>query len=113
MRNSAVINELVKTCIEKAPSGVWYLNPMWRDSPALYGYDGDYGELLEVLKLTVDKKNAYDNQVNPVLQWLYKLMTETVDPTLDEFETDLMQGALQYLTSQGETKEWDFAKHKS
>lgn len=108
-RKTEVLNGLIDTCIEQAPSGVWYVTPMWRDSPILYGYDGDYAELLEVLKLTVDKKNAIDNQVNPILQWLYKLMTETVDPTLDEFETDLMHGALEYLNGK-KNEGWDFAK---
>lgn len=110
MTKAELVNKLVETCVEQAPSGVWYVTPMWRDSPVLHGYTGDYRELLEILKLTVDKKNAFDNQTQPVLNWLYKLMTETVDPTLDGFETDLMQGALQYLNSKSPA-DWDFSKH--
>lgn len=60
-------------------------------------------ELYEILKLEVDKRNARNNKLYPVISWLYKSLAENIEPQMMEDETRLMQAVMSYLHDQGKS----------
>lgn len=108
-------NKLAEECIVEAPSGVFYLDPLWR---AMLDEDEEKAtpELFEALKLTVEKKNAEANKVQYVARYLYDTLGSSAE-ALDEQEKLLVNKMLDYMLMQDpETAKratfgaWDFKK---
>lgn len=57
--------------------------------------DGWY-DLEDVLKLEVEKRNAISSKRNLVYNWLYELISSTVDPAMMQEETDLIQSMIEF-----------------
>lgn len=113
MTKAELVNELVETCIEQAPSGIWYLTPMWRDAPVLQEYTGDLRELLEILRLTVDQRNAMDNKINYIIQWIADIVQPGVEAMSDK-EVELVNNMFAYMFADKQRKAnidgWNFSK---
>lgn len=52
-------------------------------------------DLEDVLKLEVEKRNATSSKKNLVYEWIYSLITSTIDPAMIQEENDLVQGMLE------------------
>lgn len=95
--------ELVITYDEDAK--VSYLEPEWQSILHANGLgnldeitdmciDGWY-DLEDVLKLEVDRRNAVASKINIILDWIYNVITTTVDPAILKDETDLMESMVE------------------
>lgn len=86
-------------------SKISYLEPDWQtilhsnglgnleDIKDMY-IEGWY-DLEDVLKLEVEKRNARMSKKNLVYEWLYDLITSTIEPAMTDEENDLVQGMLE------------------
>ena len=108
-------NKLAEECIVEAPSGVFYLDPLWR---AMLDENEEKAtpELFEALKLTVEKKNAEANKVQGMVESLFEFF-DSSRSALNEEERILVDKMLDYMWAQDpETAKratfgaWDFRK---
>lgn len=93
-----------EVCIDRfVESGKWYLEPDWRiilrdnqlNSFKLQDAKIDWSIVEDVLKLEVEKRNARDNKLGYVTDWLYDTLTSTVEPAMLSEETDLVKNMLE------------------
>lgn len=93
-----------EVCIDRfVESGKWYLEPDWRiilrdnqlNSFKLQDSKIDWSIVEDVLKLEVEKRNARDNKLGYVADWLYDTLTSTVEPAMLSEETDLVKNMLE------------------
>ena len=120
MTKIEAFNSVIPTCIGCGDSGVFYLEPLWRIDPALHEFADDpaaMAEIKEMLELTVAKRNAEADLVHPVVNWLYKLMTEEGAAALNEGEIKLMEDMMEYMRARPEDQKrkagldgWSFAR---
>lgn len=91
--------------IQQLDNGVWYLDPEWRmtlHANKLYFNDiSDYEtspeEVEDVLKLEVARRNAQDDRTKEVMDWLYDLITATVEPAMLQEETDYIKQVTEFM----------------
>ena len=92
-----------EVCIDRfVESGKWYLEPDWRiilrdnqlNNFKLQDAKIDWSIVEDVLKLEVEKRNARDNKLGYVADWLYDTLTSTVEPAMLSEETDLVKNML-------------------
>lgn len=115
------INKAVDATIETADNGLCYLEPLWRnilfdcelDITKVSDVKADWTDILEVLKLEVEKRNVI-NSVKPyVLNWINNVISSTVEPAMLEEETDYIKNLTDYLKEKREAQiskdkeEWD------
>lgn len=93
-----------EVCIDRfVESGKWYLEPDWRiilrdnqlNNFKLQDAKIDWNIVEDVLKLEVEKRNARDNKLGYVTDWLYDTLTSTVEPAMLSEETDLVKNMLE------------------
>ena len=95
---------LVVTFDDKAK--VFYLEPEWQTILHANGLgnlddvqdmciDGWY-DLEDVFKLEVEKRNALASKKNLIYEWIYNVITATVDPAMMKEENDLIQGMIEF-----------------
>ena len=93
-----------EVCIDRfVESGKWYLEPDWRiilrdnqlNNFKLQDSKIDWSIVEDVLKLEVEKRNARDNTLGYVADWLYDTLTSTVEPAMLSEETDLVKNMLE------------------
>lgn len=93
-----------EVCIDRfVESGKWYLEPDWRiilrdnqlNNFKLQDSKIDWSIVEDVLKLEVEKRNARDNKLGYVADWLYDTLTSTVEPAMLSEETDLVKNMLE------------------
>ena len=93
-----------EVCIDRfVESGKWYLEPDWRiilrdnqlNNFKLQDVKIDWSIVEDVLKLEVEKRNARDNKLGYVADWLYDTLTSTVEPAMLSEETDLVKNMLE------------------
>ena len=91
---------------------VYYLEPDWQtilyennmsdlESIPDIHIEGWY-DLEDVLKLEVEKRNAISSKKNLVYDWLYSLITSTIDPAMIEEETNLVQSMIELSRTKNE-----------
>lgn len=99
----AKAKELTITYNEEAM--VSYLEPDWQnilysnnlgdlDCIADMKLDGWY-DLEDVLKLEVEKRNAIASKKNVVYDWIYNIISSTMEPAMMEEETGLIQSMIE------------------
>lgn len=102
-----------ESTIEQADNGLFYLNPMWRfilednqlDWSDISDKTIDDEEIEDMLKLEIEKRNA-ENSVKPyVLNWIYDIITASVEPAILQEETDYLKNLTEYLKTNKEAKE--------
>ena len=93
-----------EVCIDRfVESGKWYLEPDWRiilrdnqlNNFKLQDSKIDWNIVEDVLKLEVEKRNARDNKLGYIADWLYDTLTSTVEPAMLSEETDLVKNMLE------------------
>lgn len=96
--------------INTLDNGTWYLEPEWMD--ILYRNDlGDienltdshltgWRDLKDILKLEVERRNARDSRVKEVTDWIYNIITTTVDPAMLGEETEYLKYIIEKRNSE-------------
>ena len=110
-----VVNEAIDlTVVTDEYTGVSYLEPRYRilledNNVHLPGHtvNGDEKdqELYEILKLEVEKRNALMDFGHPVMEWMYTMLAQVVDPAMTEEQNDLIKNVTEYLKLNKELKE--------
>lgn len=94
-------------------TGISYLQPSYkmllRDNEVhLPDYDSIVNnndpELWEAVRLEVKKRNAMLNFVNPVAEWVYSAIANTVDPVMTQEENELLKNVTEYLQAKNGKK---------
>ena len=96
------INNAMGLTITQADNGMFYLEPMWQsileDNEMSFAKSGKLSrhEVLEVLKLQVEKLNTVYSKKNDVIEWIYDVINSTVDPVMLEEENKMVKDLLEY-----------------
>lgn len=104
------VKELTITYDEE--SKVYYLEPEWQTILYSNGLgdlenirdmhiEGLY-DLEDVLKLEVEKRNALSCKKNLVYDWIYSVITSTVDPAMIDEENELVQSMIELARARNE-----------
>lgn len=96
-----------KKTISQLDNGVWYLEPEWKDTICRGvtskiedledSYISDWWDVENILRLEVDKRNAQDSKKNDVINWVYELITASVEPAVVAEETEYLKNLTEYL----------------
>lgn len=94
-------------------SGISYLSPDYRailiDSDmepfVVEDYIMSWPTVKEILKLEVERRNSVTNKSRFVIDWLFQIITSTVDPAMIAEENDLMKNIAEYMKLNHELKE--------
>lgn len=99
--------------IAQADNGLYYMEPMWRsilDDNELYFNEISDAQvkpedILEVLKLEVEKRNTVNSNKPYVLNWLYDLINTQVEPAMLQEETDFIKQVTEFMKTNHELQE--------
>ena len=99
------INKAKELTIQQLDNGYWYLEPEWRlilGDNALYiddisDYEVSPAEIKETLELEVERRNKRDSKQKEVMDWLYDLITATVEPAIMQEETDYIKQVVEFM----------------
>lgn len=101
--------------IQQLDNGIWYLEPEWMD--ILYrndlgnldnledSYLTGWYDLEDILKLEVERRNARDSKQKDVMDWMYDLITGTVEPAMLQEETDYIKQVVEFMKTNHKTQE--------
>lgn len=107
MLYSAFIRKAEELTIQQLDNGIWYLEPEWQDILFRNGLgeiddledsylDGWY-TLQNILELEVKKRNCVMDKKNDVINWIYDVITATVEPAITAEESNFMKNLTDYL----------------
>ncbi len=93
--------------IKQLDNGIWYLDPEWKDIVCREiesdldnvedNYLTDWWDIENVLRLEVDRRNAQDDKKIEVINWLYDVITATVEPAILSEETDYIKQVIEFM----------------
>ena len=115
-------NELV---ITEADNNLFYLEPMWfqilRDNELkiedISDDNSTWENILEVLKLEVEKRNTINSKKPIIINWLYDVITTQVEPAMLQEEADYIKQVTEFMKANHEAQhikekeEWDNFKN--
>lgn len=90
-------------------TGVSYLDPMYRETLRQSGliatnYEDDdtpeivpEDELVEILKLEVEKRNAKNNHLSAVAQWAWDVIDTQIAPAISDAENEMASDLVKYM----------------
>ena len=112
MLYSDFIIKAKEATITQADNGLFYLEPMWRsilDDNRLYfndvsDFEAEPSIVEDVLKLEVEKRNIVNSKKPAVLDWLYELINEQIEPAMLEEETNYLKDVTEYLKTKKEAE---------
>ena len=98
------IQKAADLTIVEADNGLFYLEPLWRnilhDNGVFFDQVSDFEatpeETLVVLKLEVEKRNTVTSVKPAVVDRIYKVITDTIEPAMLEQETQLVKEMVEY-----------------
>lgn len=99
------INKAKELTIQQLDNGYWYLEPEWNlilhENELFYDDISDFEftskEMKDILKLEVEKRNLRDSKTKDVIDWLYDLITATVEPAIMQEETDYIKQVVEFM----------------
>ena len=103
------------TIFQDTTSELWYLDPDWKAT--LYSQDlGNvkglsapftvtWADVEDFLRLEVERRNKSEDKRKLVMDWLYDLFTQEIDPTMMQEETDYIANVMDYLKFKSEHPE--------
>ena len=107
MLYSSFINKAKEITVQQLDNGIWYLEPEWQDILFRNGlgnldeledsYLDGWFTLEDILKLEVDRRNKRDSKNEAVMNWLYDLITATVEPVMLAEETDYIKNVVEFM----------------
>lgn len=115
MLYSIFILKAQQLTIKQLDNGTWYLEPEWQDILYREGlgdledltdsYLSGWYDVEDILKLEVERRNARDSKKNEVINWLYDLITTTVEPAMLQEETDYIKNVVEFMKANHESEE--------
>ena len=105
-----VVNDAIELCVvTDEDTGMSYLEPKYRmllrETNMHLPDDAPDEELYEILKLEVEKRNALNNHVHAMVNFLIGLMTESVDPAILQEENELLKNVTEYMQANQQAKD--------
>lgn len=112
MLYSTFIKKAEELTIQQLDNGIWYLEPEWQDiiyRNILYknnlnelddledSYLDGWYTLEDILKLEVAKRNSIIDKKNDVINWLYDVITATIEPAILQEETDYIKNVVEFM----------------
>ena len=107
MLYSKFIFQAKEMTIRQLENSVWYLEPEWKDiicreiendlNNIEDNYLTDWWDIENVLRLEVERRNAQDSKKVDVINWLYDVITSTIEPAMLEEETEYIKNVLEYM----------------
>ena len=106
--------------IENDETGKYYIRPDWKfvlqsdnllPESTVKGYDLSMDELFEYMQLEIEKRNLSVDKMGYIANWLFALITETIEPSLTEAENEAAVNIINYIKEkkQLENKEKELA----
>lgn len=94
-------------------SGYSYLEPNYRvllidaelTPDIVTDYEVTWHMLSEALKLEVERRNRLTDKGRFVMDWLFSIITTTIEPTMIAEENELMKNTMEYMKLNHELKE--------
>ena len=94
-------------------SGYSYLEPNYRvvlidaglTPDVVTDYETTWPMVKEALKLEVERRNLLSDKSRFVMDWLFEIITATIDPAMITEENELMQNMMSYMKLNHELKE--------
>ena len=93
--------------IRQLDNGTWYLEPEWQDilwrnnlgeiDDLEDSYLDSWYTLEDILKLEVDRRNKQSSKKNEVINWLYDVITATIEPAILQEETDYVKNVVEFM----------------
>lgn len=93
--------------IQQLDNGTWYLEPEWQDilwrnnlgeiDDLEDSYLDGWYTLEDILKLEVERRNKVNSKQNDVINWLYDVITATVEPAMMQEETDYIKNVVEFM----------------
>ena len=109
------INKAKELTINQLDNEVWYLEPEWQDILFREGlgnldeledsYLDGWFTLEDILKLEAERRNKRDSRKEAVVNWLYDLITTTVEPAMLAEETDYIKNVVEFMKTNHEIKD--------
>ena len=102
MSYAEFINKAIGLTVVQAENGLFYLEPLWQsileDNEMSFTKTGKQSrsEVLDVLKLEVERRNTIYSKKNDIIEWLFDVITTTVDPIMLEEENKMVKDLLEY-----------------
>ena len=107
--------------IENDETGKYYIRPDWKfvlqsdnllPESTVKGYDLSMDELFEYMQLEIEKRNLSVDKMGYIANWLFALITETIEPSLTEAENEAAVNIINYIKEkkQLENKEKELAQ---
>ena len=105
-----IINQAIELVVVDAGNGLCFLEPRYKEALRIAGLlDHDEviseEELIEAIKLEVEKRNIMNNKMNVIAAWVAKTIEEVIDPAITQEENQLMLNLLNYLERDKQVKE--------
>ncbi len=105
-----IINQAIELVVVDAGNGLCFLEPRYKEALRIAGLlDHDEviseEELIEAIKLEVEKRNIMNNKMNIIAAWVAKTIEEVIDPAITQEENQLMLNLLNYLERDKKVKE--------
>jgi hypothetical protein len=111
------IQEAKEKTIQQLDNGIWYLEPEWKDivcreiesnlDKVEDNYLIDWWDIENVLRLEVEKRNAQNDKKKDVIDWLYDVITATVEPAIMEEENDYIKNVIEFMKTNHEINKSD------
>ena len=113
MLYSQFIYKAENLTIHQLDNEVWYLEPELKDiicrnvigniDDIEDSFLSDWWDVENILRLEVDRRNSQDNKKNEVINWLYEIITSTIEPAILEEENEYIKNVIEYLKTNRET----------
>ena len=100
---SEFIQKAADLTITEADNGLFYLEPLWQsilaDNQMNLNKTGPLSknEVLEVLKLEVEKRNTIFSKKPAVIDWVYNIITTEIQPAVLEEQTDYIKAVTDFM----------------
>ena len=109
------INKAMQETITQADNGLWYLEPLWQlvlhDNGLYFNQISDFQtepqEVENILKLEVKRRNTVNSKKPAIINWLYELITEQIEPAMLQEETDFIKQILKFMDANRENQKLD------
>lgn len=111
MTRETFLNNAIDLCVGLAEeTGVYFVEPLWQDILISEGFEEqlfapENADILHILELAAKKLNAKTDRTKQVMDWLYDLITTTVDPAVMQEETELVKNVIEYMKTNDTLKE--------
>jgi len=98
-------NKSAGLTITQAENGLFYLEPLWKfilkdnqlNVSDVSDAEMDWAEILEMLKLEVERRNSICTNRPLVEDWLFDTISATVEPAIMQEETDYIKNVIEFM----------------